>query len=121
MTEAITTETRRSRCDVCRGPISISITIGEQRWDDVDWQHSDLEPPQHRAVPEMRICIDEDCPGCGFPEIGFAPASEQFICSRCGFTSSTRRPSEDIDPTPCCPDPDCSGNPCTFSGYSPNH
>lgn len=27
----------------------------------------------------------------------------------------------DYDPTPCCPDPGCPGNPCTFPGYATNH
>lgn len=25
------------------------------------------------------------------------------------------------DGAPCCPDPGCSGNPCTFPGYAENH
>lgn len=27
----------------------------------------------------------------------------------------------DVDPTPCCPDSGCGGNPCTFPGYADNH
>lgn len=27
----------------------------------------------------------------------------------------------EYDPTPCCPDPDCGGNPCTFPDYARNH
>ncbi len=28
---------------------------------------------------------------------------------------------EATDGAPCCPDPGCSGNPCTFPGYAPNN
>jgi hypothetical protein len=28
---------------------------------------------------------------------------------------------EEPDGAPCCPDPGCSGNPCTFPGYADNH
>ena len=27
----------------------------------------------------------------------------------------------DDDGAPCCPDPGCGGNPCTFPGYADNH
>lgn len=33
----------------------------------------------------------------------------------------TRLEDEPDDPTPCCPDPACSGRPCTFPGYAPTH
>lgn len=26
---------------------------------------------------------------------------------------------DEYDPTPCCPDPECPRNPCTFPGYVP--
>jgi hypothetical protein len=28
---------------------------------------------------------------------------------------------DEPDGAPCCPDPECNGNPCTFPGYSANH
>lgn len=28
---------------------------------------------------------------------------------------------DEPDGAPCCPDPDCNGNPCTFPGYADNH
>lgn len=31
------------------------------------------------------------------------------------------RREEEPDGAPCCPDPDCSGSPCTFPGYASNH
>lgn len=89
-----TTENRSSVCDTCGGPIAITIVVGEQRWHDVDWQHTDPQPnTRHRAVPELRLAIDATCPGCGFPEIGYAPAREEFTCSRCGHTT-TERPKD---------------------------
>jgi len=27
----------------------------------------------------------------------------------------------EVDGAPCCPDPECGGNPCTFPGYADNH
>lgn len=30
-------------------------------------------------------------------------------------------PEPESDHAPCCPDPECSGNPCTFPGYAANH
>lgn len=32
-----------------------------------------------------------------------------------------RLQADEPDSTPCCPDPQCSGNPCTFPGYANNH
>lgn len=84
------TETRYSVCDHrgCRQPITITITSGVQRWADVEWEHD--HDAGHRAVPEMRFAIDATCPGCDYPEIGFSPALEQFVCSRCEHTQTTR-------------------------------
>lgn len=87
------TETRTSICDYrgCGEPISISIVVGKQRWSDVDWIHE--HHMGHRAVPELRIACDATCPGCKYPEIGFAPARAEFVCSRCGHTQ-TERPKD---------------------------
>lgn len=91
-----TTETRTSVCDVCTRPIAISIVAGEQRWNAVEWAHTDddMTPlDEHRPVPELRIACDATCPGCKYPEIGFAPARDEFACSRCGHTQ-TERPKD---------------------------
>lgn len=90
---AATKQTLTSVCDLCREPISITVGPG-QRWDEVDWQHDDQpEPRTHRPVPELRYAIDATCPGCKYPEIGFAPARDEFVCSRCGHTQ-TQRPKD---------------------------
>lgn len=82
-----------SVCDQCRGPITITIDPG-QRWDDVEWEHTDPAPvTKHHAVPELRFAIDATCPGCDYPEIGFAPARDEFVCSRCLHTQ-TERPKD---------------------------
>lgn len=87
---ATTTQRRHSVCDHrgCRLPIAITVNPG-QRWDDVKWQHEDSSV-QHRAVPEMRFAIDATCPGCDYPEIGYSPTTEQFVCSRCLHTQAER-------------------------------
>lgn len=84
---------RRSICQVCDAPISITIIVGSQRWDDVNWVHrgAGSEPmPPHNATPELRIVIDATCPGCAYPEIGYAPQRTEFVCSRCGHTQQER-------------------------------
>jgi hypothetical protein len=50
------------------------------------------EPPVERPV---RIAVDADCPGCGYPERAFDPATGLFSCSslnpnQCGYTSADR-------------------------------
>lgn len=89
------TETRTSLCAICDQPISISIVIGQQRWHDVAWMH--IAPPpvtdDHVVSPELRICCDATCPACKYPEMGFAPARDEFVCSRCGHTQ-TERPKD---------------------------
>jgi hypothetical protein len=90
------TETCTSICDACGRPIVITIVVGQQRWNDVEWAHDDptMTPlDEHQPVPELRICCDATCPGCNYPEIGFAPARDEFICSRCGHTQ-TERPKD---------------------------
>lgn len=89
----VTSQRRHSICDHrgCRKPITITIDPG-QRWDQVEWQHADPKL-RHRPVPEMRFAIDATCPGCDFPEIGFSPALDRFICSRCLHTQ-TQRPKD---------------------------
>jgi ribosomal protein S27E len=86
------TETRHSICDICDEPISITAIAGRTCWCDVTWTHTEgaYSPKGHAAVPEVRFVIDATCPGCNFPEIGFAPAREEFVCSRCGHTQETR-------------------------------
>jgi ribosomal protein S27E len=86
----MTDTTLSSICDACRGPIAITAEPG-QRWDELQWQHTDPKPvTTHRAVPELRFVIDADCPGCNLPEVGFAPARSEFVCSRCGWTGEER-------------------------------
>lgn len=99
---ATTIETLTSVCNLCEAPIGISIVVGEQKWRDVDWTHLNEKPGTlHRAIPELRFVIDATCPGCDYPEIGFAPARDEFVCSRCGHTQDTRPEDDDVDPSPC--------------------
>jgi hypothetical protein len=41
---------------------------------------------------DVRLAIDATCPGCEFPEIGYAVARSMFSCSRCGH-EQTERPA----------------------------
>lgn len=85
------TQTLTSICDICHGPIEISIVVGEQKWHDVEWEHAlDGDDAGHPAQAELRFVIDATCPGCDYPEIGFAPARDEFVCSRCGHTQTER-------------------------------
>ncbi|AIY17751.1 hypothetical protein GUY44_06960 [Pimelobacter simplex] len=94
MTTQPRTETRTSVCAQCQSQISISIAVGEQRWSDAEWEHAEpQEATRHRAIPEVRIACDATCPNCKYPEIGFAPARDEFVCSRCGHTQ-TERPKD---------------------------
>ena len=86
------TKTLVSICSTCNTSIEISIVVGEQKWHDVAWQHVETAA-DHEPLPELRVAIDATCPGCNYPEIGFAPAREEFICSRCGHTQ-TERPKD---------------------------
>jgi len=91
MTATETTETRHSICDLCKGHIAITVVVGKQKWHDVDWKHVNAKPiTAHRATPELRFVIDATCPSCDFPEISYAPAREEFVCSRCRHTQETR-------------------------------
>ncbi|HEV2780390.1 MAG TPA: hypothetical protein VGX25_13455 [Actinophytocola sp.] len=36
------------------------------------------------------LCIDADCPSCGWPERTFNTATGDFGCSRCDYTSRER-------------------------------
>lgn len=115
-------EFRWSRCDLCEAPIVISIIVGEQRWPDVEWTHLEDGPIRlHAATPELRVAIDATCPNCDYPEMGFAQKRDEFACSHCGHAQDTRPGEDEPDGAPCCPDPQCSGNPCTFPGYADNH
>lgn len=78
-----------SICDTCRGRITWSPYPGND-----NWKHEDVDQ-DHAAEPELRFVIDATCPGCDFPEIGYSPALEQFICSRCGHTQDTRPNDKD--------------------------
>lgn len=42
------------------------------------------------ADAELHICIDADCPACGWPERWFSPDRSLFGCSKCSFTSTQR-------------------------------
>lgn len=37
---------------------------------------------------DIRICIDADCPSCGWPERNFN--GEVFGCRKCEYTSTSR-------------------------------
>jgi hypothetical protein len=42
-------------------------------------------------LPEpMRLCIDEDCPQCGWAERWFEPDRQLFGCAKCDYTSKER-------------------------------
>lgn len=86
-----TTQRLHSICADCQEPIHITIDPG-QRWNEVEWTHVDAAD-SHPPVPEMRFAIDATCPNCGHPEIGYAPAREEFVCSRCLHTQ-TERPKD---------------------------
>lgn len=93
MATATRPQSLHSLCDYhsCGEPITITIADG-QKWHDVQWQHDD-STVGHRAIPELRFAIDATCPGCKYPEIGFAPHRDEFVCARCGHTS-TERPKD---------------------------
>jgi ribosomal protein S27E len=82
---------RHSFCEACGDSITIRLADG-QRWPDASWNHDGgpLQDADHTPVPELRFAIDATCPSCKYPEIGFAPAREEFVCSRCGHTQTTR-------------------------------
>lgn len=47
---------------------------------------------------------------------------ELNVCVLCGFQWKTpEQLVAEFDPTPCCLDPGCGRNPCTFPGYADNH
>jgi len=47
------------------------------------WSHENTADAAHDIVPELRFAIDATCPGCKYPEIGYAPEREVFTCSNC--------------------------------------
>jgi hypothetical protein len=59
-------------------------------------------PVDTEAAPagELRICIDADCPSCGWPERWFSPDRRLFGCPKCDVTSRNR--DGDPDPTLLC-------------------
>lgn len=46
-----------------------------------------IDPRTGRAV---MLCIDADCPACGWPERTFDTATRQFGCPKCDYTSEER-------------------------------
>lgn len=46
-----------------------------------------LNPP---TGTELRICIDEDCPACQWPERWFSPERKKFGCPKCPYESQQR-------------------------------
>lgn len=83
-------QTLHSICDQCHGPITITIEPG-QRWDQVEWHHaSEGDDDGHPPQAELRFAIDATCPGCEWPEIGFAPERNEFVCARCLHTQTDR-------------------------------
>lgn len=58
-----------------------------------------LVPPTTNPVTgeELRICIDANCPACGWAERWFSPDRGLFGCSKCSFTSMQRNePSREV-------------------------
>lgn len=84
-----TKRTYTSVCSICEGAITTANAVSA-------WTHlnrADWVDNPHNPKPELRFAIDATCPGCDFPEIGFAPDRGKFVCSRCGHTTDTRPPS----------------------------
>lgn len=78
----------KSICAHCLTPINLT---GVGRYDTATWHHDHGDQYEmHAATPELRISIDATCPGCQYPEIGYAPARQQYVCSRCGHTQTER-------------------------------
>jgi len=63
----------------------IAYDAKSQRWD-----HEDAADATHDIEPELRFAVDATCPGCDFPEIGYAPGRAVFTCSRCGHEQTDR-------------------------------
>lgn len=80
--------TFHSICERCSG--SISYITGQRAR---AWDHDVRPVDRHEVKPELRFAIDATCPGCKYPEIGYAPARQEFTCSRCGHTQTERPPA----------------------------
>lgn len=59
--------------------------------------HIASQVPPHRAVQLVRVCIDEDCPNCGWPErwadlnaTDGPDAPTVFGCNKCKHRGLTR-------------------------------
>lgn len=89
-------EIRFSRCTECGTSLMITCLPG-QRWDDVAWKHVDTPADQHHSVPELRFCIDADCPDCGYYEVGYSPDRGKFTCSRCRWEGDERPADGDVE------------------------
>lgn len=50
---------------------------------------------------------DVECANCGAD----LPDATDQLCADCSYRAAA----------PCCPDPECGGQPCTFPGYAENH
>lgn len=44
----------------------------------------------HNAPLDLKICIDADCPSCGWCERWYSPDRGLFGCSKCSYTSKER-------------------------------
>lgn len=88
MPKSTATATFHSRCEIDGDPIHY---LGPSEFDGRPvWLHDIDRTYDHLAQPELRFTVDATCPGCGFPEIGFAPTREEFVCSRCQHTQNER-------------------------------
>lgn len=52
-------------------------------------------------------------------EIEMHPGDDDLVID--GTCRYVRDDEDEPDGAPCCPDPGCPGNPCTFPGYADNH
>ncbi|MEV4599458.1 hypothetical protein AB0K15_18860 [Amycolatopsis sp. NPDC049253] len=50
--------------------------------------HRPTENPD--TTPEVVLCIDADCPACGWPERTFTLPQAIFGCPQCTYTSTER-------------------------------
>lgn len=92
--------------------MTVTNTPGDQEaWS--DWLHSDERAEEAADRAQLRRELDAEEGGVIRYGRGMA-----YLCHAC---SAIVGAEHDCDPTPCCPDPGCPGNPCTFPGYADNH
>lgn len=51
---------------------------------------TDLPTVDPRTGDELHLCIDADCPACGWGDRWFSPARMVFGCPKCAYESEER-------------------------------